>query len=207
MDDYTIMTIREYQTALSSSSPTPGGGTAAAMSLGHSAALTCMVADLTLSKERWQDGWESAEQAQDVAIPLFQLALELANDDSKAFEEVLSAYRLPKDDDEEREARNQAIKAASIRAAEIPLQTALEAAGLLQVLTGLAEFGNANAVSDVGVAALLAHAACRGALFNVDINLKGLDSVSEMLESASCISETLENDLISVLDAVETRIG
>ena len=206
MVDYTRMTIREYQTALSSSSPTPGGGTAAAMSLGQSAALTCMVADLTLSKERWQDGWKAAEQAQEVAIPLFQLALELANDDSKAFEEVMSAYRLPKDGDGEREARSEAIENANIRAAEVPLQTAREAAGLLQVLTGLAEVGNANTVSDVGVAALLAHAACRGALLNVDINLKGIGGVDEMLESASMISETLETDLIAVLDAVETRV-
>ncbi|MGY8670517.1 MAG: cyclodeaminase/cyclohydrolase family protein, partial [Candidatus Poseidoniales archaeon] len=57
------MTIREFQSALASSSPTPGGGTAAAISLGQAAALTCMVADLTLGKEKWEEGWVIAEKA------------------------------------------------------------------------------------------------------------------------------------------------
>ena len=56
------MTLREYQTALASSSPTPGGGTAAAVALGHSAALACMVCDLTIGKEKWETGWEAVVQ-------------------------------------------------------------------------------------------------------------------------------------------------
>ena len=62
------MTVRDFQSALASSSPTPGGGTAAAIALGQASALTIMVCDLTLGKEKWQDGWGAAESALPTAV-------------------------------------------------------------------------------------------------------------------------------------------
>ena len=99
-DNWDDMTLREFQAALASSSPTPGGGTAAAIALGQSAALSCMVCDLTIGKEKWQSGWSISEQVSDIAIPLFTRSLELASEDSAAFDEVMAAFRMPKDDDE-----------------------------------------------------------------------------------------------------------
>ena len=144
--DWMDMSLRDFQSALASSSPTPGGGTASAIALGQAAALTCMVADLTIGKEKWKDGWVCAEEAQLVAIKIFSQAGTLA------------------------------IRNATLKAALVPFQTAELAYQLLEVLPDLAHKGNANAVSDVGVASLLASAAAKGALFNVDINIGSLPS-------------------------------
>ena len=163
MEDYARMTVKEFQTALSSSSPTPGGGSAAAITLGNAAALTCMVCDLTISKEKWKDGWEDAEKIQSLAIPLFHDSLELANKDAESFEDVMKSWKLPKDSDEDKKIRTNEIEKATINAALIPLETAKKASKLLEVLPILAEKGNSNAITDVAVAALLAHAASMGA--------------------------------------------
>lgn len=207
-DEWAEMSLREFQTALASSSPTPGGGTAAAVSLGQAAGLTCMVADLTIGKEKWSDGWSDAEKAQEIAISMFSRALDLATDDSRAFDAVMMAFKLPKGDEESVGIRKQAIEQATLGAAEIPLETARLALSLLETLPALAKTGNGNAVTDVGVAALLASAACKGALFNVDINISGMESdvakgyrkdASEILEASRQLSR-------DCMDAVRARL-
>ena len=176
------MTVREFQSALASSSPTPGGGTAAAISLGQAAALTCMVADLTMGKEKWQSGWDIAEKSAILAVNMLTRAGQLADDDSESFDAVMDSFKLPKQSDEEIESRRSAIRNATLQAAVVPLETARLAHNLLKHLPDLAKFGNANAVSDVGVAGLLASAACKGALFNVEINITSLpDDMSTTL--------------------------
>ncbi|MED5485971.1 MAG: cyclodeaminase/cyclohydrolase family protein [Candidatus Thermoplasmatota archaeon] len=206
MDDYSRMTVKEFLTALSSSSPTPGGGSAAAISLANSAALTCMVCDLTLSKEKWKDGWEDAEKIQNLAIPLFHDSLELANKDAESFEKVMQSWKLPKNSEEEKKIRANEIEDATINAALIPLETAKKAANLLEVLPTLAEKGNSNAITDVAVAALLAHAASNGALLNVRINLLGLDK-PEISKSVSEISNRIAKDLAKTLEIVDKKLN
>ncbi len=168
------MTLRDFQSALASSSPTPGGGTAAAVALGQAASLTVMVCDLTLGNEKWSDGWTVAEAAQTVAIPLLNKAGELAQADSDAFDGVMDSFKLPKSTDAEKTERRNAIRKATLVAAEIPYETAHSALALMKHLPELAKRGNGNAVSDIGVAGLLASAAAKGAVFNVDINLGSL---------------------------------
>ena len=168
------MTLRDFQSALASSSPTPGGGTAAAVALGQAASLTVMVCDLTLGNEKWSDGWTVAEAAQAVAIPLLNKAGELAQADSDAFDGVMDSFKLPKSTDAEKTERRDAIRKATLVAAEIPYETARSALALMKHLPELAKRGNGNAVSDVGVAGLLASAAAKGAVFNVEINLGSL---------------------------------
>jgi len=168
------MTLRDFQSALASSSPTPGGGTAAAVALGQAASLTVMVCDLTLGNEKWSDGWAVAEAAQTVAIPLLNKAGELAQADSDAFDGVMDSFKLPKSTDAEKTERRDAIRKATLVAGEIPYETARSALALMKHLPELAKRGNGNAVSDVGVAGLLASAAAKGAVFNVEINLGSL---------------------------------
>ena len=168
------MTLRDFQSALASSSPTPGGGTAAAVALGQAASLTVMVCDLTLGNEKWSDGWAVAEAAQTVAIPLLNKAGELAQADSDAFDGVMDSFKLPKSTDAEKTERRDAIRKATLVAAEIPYETARSALALMKHLPELAKRGNGNAVSDIGVAGLLASAAAKGAVFNVEINLGSL---------------------------------
>ena len=168
------MTLREFQAALASSSPTPGGGTAAAVALGQASALACMVADLTLGKEKWQDGWGAAENIQALTVPMMTRAGILAEEDSEAFDEVMAAFKLPKESDSDKNQRREAIRSGTLQAAKVPFETAEVALNLLENLHELALHGNANAVTDVGVAGLLASAAAKGALFNVEINLQSL---------------------------------
>lgn len=203
------MTQREFMAALASSSPTPGGGTAAAVSLGQAAALSIMVCDLTLGKDKWVEGWEVAEQVQLKAIPMISSSGELADKDSQAFDAVMDAFSLPKSTPEEIELRGKTIRESTLYAAEIPLETAKAAADLLSLLPNLASNGNANAVSDVGVAGLLASAAAKGALFNVEINLKSLpESMSQgLFPQVQELKEQIRIDSRRVMDAVRERLN
>lgn len=202
------MTVRDFQAALASSSPTPGGGTAAAIALGQASALTVMVCDLTIGKEKWQEGWDIAEEAMLLSVKIMSRAGDLADEDSDAFDEVMASFKLPKGTDEEVSIRRTAIRNATLKATEKPYETAELALDLLKVLPELARKGNANAVSDIGVAGLLASAACKGALFNVDINLGSLpdDYAAEIRVNAPKIQE--ESRVLSrqVMDAVRDKL-
>ena len=202
------MTVRDFQAALASSSPTPGGGTAAAIALGQASALTVMVCDLTIGKEKWQEGWDIAEEAMLLSVKIMSRAGDLADEDSDDFDEVMASFKLPKGTDEEVSIRRTAIRNATLKATEKPYETAELALNLLKVLPELARKGNANAVSDVGVAGLLASAACKGALFNVDINLGSLpdEYASEIRMNAPKIQE--ESRMLSrqVMDAVRDKL-
>ncbi len=166
--------LKEFQDALASDAPTPGGGSAVGVALGQAAALSIMVCELTLSNEKYKDGWSISESIKEIATPLLILGLDLSLRDSEAFDEVVDSFRLPKDTEEEKLDRRLAIRKATLGAAEVPYQTALSALDLLKLLPGLAEKGNSNAVSDIGVAGLLASTALKGAVFNVQINLQSL---------------------------------
>lgn len=202
------MTLRDFQSALASSSPTPGGGTAAAVALGQAASLTVMVCDLTLGNEKWSDGWAVAEAAQTVAIPLLNKAGELAQADSDAFDGVMDSFKLPKSTDAEKTERRDAIRKATLVAAEIPYETARSALALMKHLPELAKRGNGNAVSDVGVAGLLASAAAKGAVFNVEINLGSLPE--EMGGELRSDLLTLKNEVKvisrAIMQAVRDRL-
>jgi formiminotetrahydrofolate cyclodeaminase len=202
------MTVREFQSALASSSPTPGGGTVAAMSLGQAAALTCMVADLTIGKEKWQSGWDIADKSALLAVRMLTRAGQLAEEDSDSFDAVMASFKLPKENDDEIVTRRTAIHSATLQAAVVPLETARLAHDLLQLLPELAKLGNANAASDVGVAGLLASAACKGALFNVDINLSSIpeEMGAELAKEASDLQDSCRVLSRSVMDEVRARL-
>ena len=103
-------TLREFQDALASDAPTPGGGSAVGVALGQAAALAIMVSDLTLSKETYESGWEIANQVRAVATPLLDEGLTLAIEDSESFDAVVEAFRLPKSTDEEKNVRRDSIR-------------------------------------------------------------------------------------------------
>ena len=174
MTDYSNLTLEQYRDALASDAPTPGGGTAAAVALSQGAALAIMVCNLTLGKEKWKDGWNSAQNCKSIANPLLSRGYELAGEDAESFDRVMAAFKMPKNTDEETDVRRVKIREETLNAAIVPMETARLAFGLLEALPTLASTGNANAVTDVGVAGLLVSAACKGALFNVEINLNSL---------------------------------
>ena len=203
------MSLRDFQAALASSSPTPGGGTAAAVALGQAAALTCMVTDLTIGKEKWQEGWQIAEDALNAAIPLMGRAGQLATEDSDSFDAVMACFKMPKATPEEIEARRTCIRQSTLKAAEVPFETATLALSLLRHLPDLAEKGNGNAASDVGVAALLASAAVKGALYNVEINLSSIpeDMGTHMRTLSPGILEEARTLSRDSMKSVNSRLG
>ena len=168
------ITLREFQNALASSDPTPGGGSAAGVALGQAAALAKMVADLTLGNDKYANGWSIAESVNAVAIPLLDEGLNLAQLDSEAFDAVVAGFKMPKATDEEKTIRREEIRNSMLGAAKVPYDTACYALDLMKLLPDLATYGNENAVSDVGVSGLLASAALKGAIFNIEINLNSL---------------------------------
>lgn len=168
------VTLREFQSALASSEPTPGGGSAAGVALGQAAALAKMVANLTLSSDKYKDGWGISESIIAIADPLLEEGLNLAQKDSEAFDAVVASFKMPKSNDDEKAKRRDQIRNSMLGAAKVPFDTACHALKLLTMLPDLATLGNENAVSDVGVAGLLASAALKGAIFNIEINLNSL---------------------------------
>lgn len=168
------ITLREFQNALASSDPTPGGGSAAGVALGQAAALAKMVADLTLGNDKYANGWSIAESVSVVATPLLDEGLKLAQLDSEAFDAVVAGFKMPKTTDEEKSIRREEIRNSMVGAAKVPYDTACYALDLMKLLPDLATYGNENAVSDVGVSGLLASAALKGAIFNIEINLNSL---------------------------------
>ena len=107
-------TLAEFEAAVKSSDPTPGGGTVAAVALGQAAALLSMVADLTLSSDRWSDAHQAAHDAKAAAAAVLPRASHLADADAHAFDAVVEAFKLPKSTEEEKEARRHEIRAATL---------------------------------------------------------------------------------------------
>ncbi|HUQ17972.1 MAG TPA: glutamate formimidoyltransferase, partial [Gemmatimonadaceae bacterium] len=164
--------------AVSSPDPAPGGGSVAAYAGALAAALTRMVAGLTLGKKKYATVEEEMRIISASADTLVEQLQSLVTSDAAVYTSVSTAYKLPKTNDLETEARKQAIETALIAAAEVPLQTARACAGVADLAATVAEKGNANAITDAGVAALLADAGCRSAAWNVRINVASLSDRS-----------------------------
>ena len=167
--------------ALAAGSPTPGGGSAAAAAAAAAAALVSMVARLTIGKKKYA---AVEAQMQAIAERADALRAELTaavRQDANAFEEVMAAFRLPKDAEGEAAARDRAIEEATLRAARVPMQVAGKAVEVLELAAQVVSRGNINALSDGATGAALAHAAITGAGLNVRINASSLQNISTAL--------------------------
>lgn len=176
MDERLVdLSTRDLVARLATSDPVPGGGSAAALAGAMGAALVRMVVELTTGRPA-AEAHESELTEVAIAAAQFQSELlSLADADAAAYAAVVAARRLPKDGEREREARRVQLDAALREAIRIPLATARAAAEVLALAERLVPIGNRNAISDVGVAALMAVTALRGAALNVEINLPYLD--------------------------------
>ncbi len=174
--------VRTFISRLGSADPTPGGGSAAALAGALAAGLTEMVARLSLG--RGADD-ELLDQSVRTAGQAAETLLALVDRDAQAFDRVMSAMHLPRGTDAEQTARRTALQEALQNATAVPLATAEQALLVLALTPDIARTGNPSAVSDVGVAALLGHAAVRGALLNVAINLKSIKDPHFRQETAA----------------------
>lgn len=160
--------------ALSSSEPTPGGGTAAAIAGAMGASLLVMVTGLARSRNNTDEEKAALGDARDVLVPLTADLARLADADTEAFNGVMAAYRLPKGSDVEKAARSRAIQDALRGATIAPLDTLRACADALAQAQAVAQHGNRSAASDAGVAVALLRAAAAGAHANVRANLDSI---------------------------------
>jgi glutamate formiminotransferase/formiminotetrahydrofolate cyclodeaminase len=192
--------------ALASGEPTPGGGSASAYGAAMAASLVAMVGRVTVGKKKYAEVeaelWPLIEEASD----LLALMREAVDKDAEAFEAYMKARRLPRDTEQQKEDRIQAIRAASINAAQVPLQVARSAVQIIKLAVRSAEIGNVNAISDAGTAAHFAQAALRGAGLNVRINLLGLEKESD---PARMLNELrgLERQADKLLDSLKATLN
>lgn len=181
-----------FVASVASSAPTPGGGTVAAHVGALGAALAQMVAGLTAGKKKYVAVDAEMRELGLTAAGLVTKLSSLAAKDAAAYGAVSAAYKLPSEPEEAGHKRQAAINDALIGAAEVPLETARACAEVADLAATCATKGNTNAVSDAGVAALLADAACRGAVYNVRINIS---SLSDRSRGAGLVAEA--NQLLS----------
>lgn len=168
------MTVAQLLDALSSSNPTPGGGTAAAIAGAMGTSLLMMVTGLSKSKNNTDDEKTALADARGVLAPIVARLKQLADQDAQSFDRVMAAYRLPKLTDEDKAARTQAIQSALQGATTVPLETLRTCAQALKHARVVAEHGNRSAASDAGVAIGLLRAAANGAHANVQSNLESI---------------------------------
>lgn len=167
-------TLAGFVTSVASSAPVPGGGSVAAHVGALGGALAEMVAGLTIGRKKYI-AVEARMQALVAEAAILRASLtSLVQADADAYSIVGAAYKLPKSTPEEQMSRDAAIQAALVKAAEVPLETARACAAVVSLAATCAEHGNTNAASDAGVSALLAEAACRGAAYNVRINVSAM---------------------------------
>ena len=194
--------MKEFLERLASKSPTPGGGSVAALmgSLGY--ALLSMVCNLTIGKERYREVEEEIKKILSETEEKRRRLELLMEEDAKAFEEVMAAYKMEKGVE-----REKAIQKALLQACRVPLETMRLASMGLHLAESCARKGNRNALSDVGVGALALHSAIQGGALNIKINLISLKEGREEIErEMEEILQVSKKQTERVMEEVEKKL-
>jgi len=204
------MSLRTFSNETASESVAPGGGSVAAYVGALGASLGTMVANLSSHRRVWDDRWaefsEWAERGQRIKDGL----LALVDEDTRSFNDIIAAVRMPKGTEAEKAARHEAMQEATKYATEVPFRTMELALETFEVCKAMAEKGNPNSASDAGVGALCARAAVHGAWLNVRINAGDIEDkawVEAKLSAAQSIAakaDALEQEVIGL---VERHVG
>ncbi len=201
--------ITSFLSELASSSPAPGGGSVAALSGALAAALDSMVCQLTIGKKNYEDVQDDISILNQELKKVQKRLTQLIDEDTNAFNDVMKAFKMPKDTDEQKKKRSAAIQTGYKKAAEIPLETAETAKHVLQLTIDIAQIGNTNSITDAGVAALLAYAAVYAAALNVEINLGSIKDdifVKKMAKKLQVLRSTAEKEKNMIEDIVAKKI-
>jgi formiminotetrahydrofolate cyclodeaminase len=189
------LTITEFLEQTASAEPLPGGGCTAALNAALAASLTEMVTNLTIGRKEFQSVEDEMKKIRKTAADLRKKLQNDIDNDAKAYQEVLAAFKLPKNTDSEKKQRSSAIQQAFKTAAKVPLGVARDAITIMDLASRAIARGNQNALSDGAVAVLACRAAALAAAYNVKINLGGIkdpDFVEEMTRQI----EDLERQVI-----------
>jgi glutamate formiminotransferase/formiminotetrahydrofolate cyclodeaminase len=204
------MNLTTFADETASESPAPGGGSISAYVGSLGVSLATMVANLSSHKKGWDNRWQEfsiwAEKGQNLKDQL----INLVDADTKAFNEIMYAFNLPKSTDEEKKKRTQCIQEATKYAIEVPFKVMQLSFESLDLIKTMAIEGNPNSVSDAGVGALCARSAVMGAFMNVRINASGLDDkkfVDEIISKGKLIEKQTIAAETEILSIVNEKIG
>ncbi len=203
------MDLRAFANETASESPAPGGGSIAAYVGALGASLGGMVANLSSHKRGWDDRWEYFSEWAEKAQVLKDELLRLVDADTQAFEGVLEAFRLPKGTDTEKQARQDAIQAATKEAIQTPMQVMTTSMAIFAICREMANTGLQASVSDAAVGALCARAAVHAAYLNVQINTGGLKDQAfkdDVLQKGAKLTEEADRLEQEILDMVKGKL-
>lgn len=207
-------TVKDYVAQVASKEPTPGGGSVAALAGSLGSALTAMVGNLTIGRKIYRELDDEVKKEMDDNFAELMNSIEKLNnivdEDTKAFDKVMIALKMPKETEEEKAERSKAIQEGYKVALEVPLRCAEECLNVLQLQRIFADHGNVNAITDVGVGALLAVTGLEGAILNVKINLSSIkdvefkNKIEEKINSLMTEGMKLKDELMEI---VYKRLG
>ena len=203
------MKVNSFLSELASSSPAPGGGSVAALAGGLGAALSSMVCNLTVGKEKYTAVQDEIKEVLKKSENLRKELTALIDKDTEAFNDVMKAFKMPKDTEEQKKKRTKAIQEGYKTATMVPLETAKTCEKILEVALIIAEKGNQNSITDSAVSALMANAGVKAAVLNVKINLGSIKD-EKFVRKISAELEEIERKTVSktnkILKIVEKNI-
>ncbi|MEG1311178.1 MAG: cyclodeaminase/cyclohydrolase family protein [Romboutsia sp.] len=174
------MTVSDFGDEVDSNSTAPGGGSVAALASNIGIGLARMMAHLSFGKIKYEGLDENIRieflDKFNKLGDLRQELIELVDKDTESFNEVMKAIRMPKDTEEQMNMRNIAIQDATLFSIDVPFKTAKLSFKALKLLEHLSNYGNQNAITDIGVGVLMLYTGLEGALLNVKVNLISLEN-------------------------------
>ena len=203
------MDLKAFADETASESPAPGGGSISAYVGALGISLGTMVANLSSNRRVWDDRWEEFGDWAEKGQVIKEKLLKLVDEDTRSFNAIIQAIRLPKSSEEEKAQRHQAIQDATKYAIEVPFTVMQASLDSFEVIKAMADFGNPNSVTDAGVGALCARAAVHGAYMNVQINTMDLEDkvfVADILEKGKAMTEQADALEAEIRATVNSKI-
>ena len=201
------LAVKEFIDKVTGNDPVPGGGSVSALNGSLAASLAAMVANLTVGRKKYAEVNDEMEQ---ISARMTEQSAQLLADvdrDAEAYDRVFAAFKLPKETDEEKAVRTEAVQRETKYAAQVPMEVARTAHAMLPLIDTVARKGNSNAVTDACVAMMCARTAVLGALLNVRINLTSITDEA-FVKEMSAEAERLERETLAaeqqVLEYVKT---
>lgn len=195
---------------ISSSAPTPGGGSVSALIGSLSTALSIMVCNLTLGKKKYANVQEDIVRIKTELENITPQFFELYERDSNAFDLVMDAFKLPKSNELEINLRKNAIENATVEATKVPLNLISLCHRILKSIVRLSDIGNQNSLSDAGVSLILIRSAAEGALLNVLINTSALNNkelANKFKSEANGFYDEIERITIERVKRIKEGLG
>jgi glutamate formiminotransferase/formiminotetrahydrofolate cyclodeaminase len=203
------MKVGGFLSELASNSPAPGGGSVAALAGGLGAGLGSMVCNLTIGKEKYADVEKDIKKTLIQSEKIRKKLTFLIDKDTEAFNDVIKAFKMPKETEEQKTKRSAAIQNGYKTAAMVPLETAMTCAEVLDVALVVAQKGNVNSITDAAVSAIMAKAGVEGAILNIRINLGSIKDekfVKEMLTDLENLLKSTSKKTAEILKIVNSKM-